>query len=625
MSLTGINVNDNTLTGDSTFYVDELNANTITLGNNDLQTTLDNLQSQITSGGGYFMVVCEYNGNAVASGFFGFGSGTSTSSLQTIMPNSTCIGYRYECASAVTADLNIVVLKNGTSQSSLNITFNTGDTLKTATGTFATFTVEDEFSVRFSSGATGAGGTAWRCSFIFETAAVNGTNGTDGQNVSFNTPTFTQLVPSATASISDTITTVSNTQTHQLNFSLNRGRSSYFSIGSVTNTTGDPSVTQTTTTDGNGDYSNVLNFVLKQGQQGIQGPKGDKGDQGDQAESTIAAGISAGIASAAAAAASASAVSAASSAAAASVNGAIAGAQAGTDAANAVTSALDTRVTTLEGEMDIQQTKTLYINQSSTNTTISGGSLNVNTNINVSGSTILQNGLTVSASGMNITGNSVLNGYLHVEDNFEVVEDSTFGTDGNFNEHNLYGTTYIQKLESIANIPLEIGTATTDTEMNSTNIYFQNTLVDIDATNITLSSDNDFSEITIGSILDLNTSCEINTRNINIGTNAIGMTSPVLNVGTFNRTTTQIRGETIEILASEDTSINGSNNLELDATNVIIGHVGGDVSIQGSTIDIGTSGVLNYINIGNDYSVININSGISQYVNIDNFVNQLGF
>jgi hypothetical protein len=65
--------------------------------------------------------------------------------------------------------------------------------------------------------------------------------------------------------------------------------------------------------------------------------------------------------------------------------------------------------------------------------------------------------------------------------------------------------------------------------------------------------------------------------------------------------------------------------LQLDASNVIIGHVNADISIQGSNIDIGTSGTLNYINIGNDYSIININSGVNQYINIDNFVNQLGF
>jgi hypothetical protein len=53
--------------------------------------------------------------------------------------------------------------------------------------------------------------------------------------------------------------------------------------------------------------------------------------------------------------------------------------------------------------------------------------------------------------------------------------------------------------------------------------------------------------------------------------------------------------------------------------------LGGDISIQGSNIDIGTSGTLNYINIGNDYSIININSGVNQYINIDNFVNQLGY
>jgi chromate transporter len=43
------------------------------------------------------------------------------------------------------------------------------------------------------------------------------------------------------------------------------------------------------------------------------------------------------------------------------------------------------------------------------------------------------------------------------------------------------------------------------------------------------------------------------------------MTNPTLDLGTYTKTTTKIFGETIEIKASETTSINGSNNLVLDA------------------------------------------------------------
>jgi hypothetical protein len=295
-------------------------------------------------------------------------------------------------------------------------------------------------------------------------------------------------------------------------------------------------------------------------------------------------------------------------------------AEASASAAQGELSSLNARVTTLEGEMDIQQTKTQYISQSSTETTIGGSRTICNSTYGFLSNTIEGDSLnistTINTNDLNVTGESYFADDILIGDTKKLLTNEIVQRQYPANGDILINAT---------NLNIGVNGNTTDININSTNVYSTNTIFDVEATDITLSSNLDFSEITIGSILDLNTSCEINTRNINIGTNAIGMTSPVLNVGTFNRTTTQVRGETIEILASEDTSINGSNNLELDATNVIIGHVGGDVSIQGSNIDIGTSGVLNYINIGNDYSVININSGVSEYVNIDNFINQLGF
>jgi len=568
-SLTGITAIDNTITGLEDLYLDELDvtnvvadtiastsvaSTTISLNGTDLQTTLTDLQSQITAGGGYFVLTCEFAGNPVNSGRFGFGAGLNSGVLRTTMPNCSMIACRFELSSSLTTNnqTNIVVEKNGTATAGGSGNYLTGVTLiykSVANGDFSavSYVEGDYFTVRFNN----AGGNTFtgsavgaRASFVFQTNAVDGTNGTNGtdgtngQNVSFNTPTIATITPATTASISDTIVTASGTQTHSLNFNIPRGKNSSFQVGTISSVgTASPSLSITGATDANGDNVYTMNFGLQQGIQGNQGSKGDKGDTGDEAASTLLAIASAGAAAASAGLASGYASSAAISAGLAASNGASAGAEAGAEAAEGVLSGLETRVTTLEGEMDTQQTKTQYISQSATETTIGGGK----------------------------------------------------------------------------------------TIVNSTNYYGNNVIFDVEATNITLSSDLDFSEITIGSILNLNTSATINTRAINIGTNGIGMTAPTLNIGTYNRTATEIRGESIEILASQTTTINGSSNLVLDATTIDIGHSTGDVNISGSTIDIGTTGVLNTINIGNDYSIVNINTGISQYINVDNFVNQLGF
>jgi hypothetical protein len=100
-SITGIVNVDNTITGREDLYLDVLDANsidansidntTIVLNGSDLQTTLNNLQSQINNGGGYFVLTCEYNGNAVngssSSGFFSFGGNITTTALPIYLPN----------------------------------------------------------------------------------------------------------------------------------------------------------------------------------------------------------------------------------------------------------------------------------------------------------------------------------------------------------------------------------------------------------------------------------------------------------------------------------------------------------------------------------------------------------
>ena len=177
--------------------------------------------------------------------------------------------------------------------------------------------------------------------------------------------------------------------------------------------------------------------------------------------------------------------------------------------------------------------------------------------------------------------------------------------------------------ETLANSVVNIGGAnskiscdgTTDTiTMDTQEILIETNEIDINS-----------GDITLGNALDLNTNILIQNRNVNIATTQIGMTAPTLNIGTYNRTTTELRGETIQILASETTSINGSNNLEIDATHIVMGNAGGDVVINGASIDIGTAGIFNTINIGNDYSVVNINAGIGQYINVADYFNQLGY
>ena len=277
---------------------------------------------------------------------------------------------------------------------------------------------------------------------------------------------------------------------------------------------------------------------------------------------------------------------------------------------------LETRVTTLEIDVDTIIPKVTYISTNGTTTTTIGG------------------------TGVLIQGNQTIGQNLDIENNLVVSGDSTIsndliaGTAVNYvsnNEHILRGTLLLNKIKGIDTSAQGDDTLTIESGL----LYTTGTLVDIDATNITLSSDLDISEITIGSILNKDSQLTLNTRDINIGTNAIGMTNPTLDIGTYSKTTTKVSCKTIEITASQTTSIDSSYFLVLDANAIDIGTTSGTeinigksttyVNIQGSSINIGTTGIFNTINIGNDYSILNINAGIGQFVNIDNFVNQLGF
>jgi hypothetical protein len=144
------------------------------------------------------------------------------------------------------------------------------------------------------------------------TVGPTGPAGADGQDVSFYAPFITTLSAGSSATVSDVITTASNTQNHQLTFNIPRGDKG------------------------------------EQGNQGPQGPQGDKGDKGDTGANGDATAATAAAAAAAvsAAAAAGSALSSSSSAAASAVSAASAASSAAS--AEATASEIGGRVTYID-------------------------------------------------------------------------------------------------------------------------------------------------------------------------------------------------------------------------------------------------------------------------------------
>ena len=147
MSITGVSIVDNSITGVENLFLDELDvnnveanniittavsSNTISLGGTDLQTTLTNLQTQInrTGGGGYFALCAEYAGNPVNQGRFSFGGSVNPNAnlVRTTMPNCTLTAVRFELSSSLTTSgkTNIVVERNGVASTAGSGAFLTG-------------------------------------------------------------------------------------------------------------------------------------------------------------------------------------------------------------------------------------------------------------------------------------------------------------------------------------------------------------------------------------------------------------------------------------------------------------------------------------------------------------------
>lgn len=323
----------------------ESNITTLQTTATSLQAQINALTAQITDAGGYFVLTAEFNGNSTNAGFFSFGAGVNNGGLRAVLPNCTCIASRAECVSAVAAAGSIVFQKNGIAVNNLGLNFSTGNTLLQNLDRNTTFVLGDVINIRFNNTGSAMGGTAWRLTYIFQTGAISGTNGTDGQSVSFNVPTITTRLPNQVATITDTITTEANLQTHQLAFGIPRGKSITGSLGSVSS--GTAAVSTTITTNANGDDNIAFNFVLQAGQngaQGAQGAKGDKGDNGSADPITIAVATSAGAAAGGAAGGTAGGIAGASA-------GSSAGASSGASAATSTFNSLvDPRLKNVENK-----------------------------------------------------------------------------------------------------------------------------------------------------------------------------------------------------------------------------------------------------------------------------------
>lgn len=608
-----------TITGIEDLTLNTLNSDTIILNGVDLQTSLSQLNTAITNSTSTFSLYCEFPNNWTQGGYFSWGA-SNDNNLGSVMPNCELIAYKIESENNVTSNTQIQITKNNISviqNTILNGTTTTGF----QTGLSVSFTLGDLIRVRCNNTiSAGSGGVKFKASLIFQvgsTFAINGSNGTDGQSVSFNVPSLTTITPNNTASIIDIVTTNSNIQTHSLNFSLPRPVNNSFVVGTIASTTGDPSLTNTITTDANGDKINTLNFVLKQGIPGasITGPQGPPGDD---ATSTIA--------SIAAAAASASSAGLSATYAAQS----LASANASAASAASINNVYEARITSLENKTTYQSIGGSFPNGY---TSFGGSGIKLyNPPVFAPSIEFLTNGkIDQTSQGSN---NKFLNtdiyGNLIIKNSSNVnkISFDPNGTNTFINNNQFSGTlqtindVYISKNNGIDNLIFANSTSgeidisgnvliSGDLEINS------NTLINGDLT----ASSND---ILLGSTNDVNSTVEINNRNINIGTLQIGQTSPELNLGTYNRTTSKLRGDTIEINASDGVLIDTTNyNVEIQGNTIILGTTN-NISIQGSNIDIGTTGTFNNINIGNDYSIMNINSGINGYIYMD-YINQLGF
>jgi hypothetical protein len=175
-----VNGDTNAMTTTIATSITTINASAITYGGITLQTTLTSLQNIINNvqasiddrtnntTGGFFVLVCEYKGNATANAWFSFGANIATNN-QTVMPQCTFVGYRIEAS-----------VDSGTSQPVTVRFYKNSAVVYTATvpgygqlnqdldiNNPTNYVLGDTFRVRFGDPVALVGGS-WRVSAIFK-------------------------------------------------------------------------------------------------------------------------------------------------------------------------------------------------------------------------------------------------------------------------------------------------------------------------------------------------------------------------------------------------------------------------------------------------------------------------
>ena len=151
--------------------------------------------------------------------------------------------------------------------------------------------------------------------------------------------------------------------------------------------------------------------------------------------------------------------------------------------------------------------------------------------------------------------------------------------------------------------------------------------------NITIGSDDSITDvygdvITIGDANSTNTTQFLGTT-CNILTNGTSIRTNALTMGSNYTTTANLTAQEITFLGTTSTTMRGDTiNIGNDNSTDTI-NIGNSVSyteIEGSQINMGVGSVLNTINIGNAFSVVNIQGNTNNAINVANmFFNQIGF
>ena len=462
-----------------------------------------------------------------------------------------------------------------------------------------------------------------------------GPAGADGQSVSFYAPNITTLSAGSDATVNDVITTVSNTQYHQLTFNIPRGDKG------------------------------------EQGEEGDQGPKGDQGEQGPKGDdgNSTAATAAAAAAAVSAAAAAASAVSSSTSAAASAVSAASAASSAAS--AEASVSEIGGRVTYIDvggsypngyttfnrggGAEGIRMyndptdlTYALRIRNNGTITQLAGSNDFLNTNITgtLTVSSTITGNLTGSASQV-VANTSVLNSNLPIPflsnttGAVNVLTDIVNGITYNPSTNTLTSANFVGDVSG--NLT---GTATNATNAtnatiatDATNASFFPTFVSTTTGNLPLKVDAGITYNPSTNIL----SCDVSGNLTGTATNATNATKilatnsttnanyniPFLSAATGNVDvlTDSIFGMTynpstnvLTVEKLEATTLQGSTINVGDATNTSTINIEGN---NGCTINIGVAAFLNSINIGNNLSTVTIKCITDTAITVFNPMDQM--